>query len=211
MKKSCTYFDCTHPLIYLTESNDESNFRKKIAVTKEYKGNRKKQDKPAHYEAVRQYLKENYDTQVIKGYEADDALGINHTKNKDTTVIVTIDKDLVQIPGKHFNLDSLKYFEVDELEGARSLFTQVLQGDAADDVPGAPGLGKGRVKELLKDATSIRELYEITRSPYDPTTKLGQKHIPYWTEEKWLESCNLVFIFREKGETFEQWSRKYAN
>ena len=111
----------------------------------------------------------------------------------------------MQIPGKHFNLDSLQYFEVNELEGARSLFTQVLQGDTADDVPGAPGLGKGRVKELLKDATSIRELYEITRNPYDPDTNLGKKNIPYWTEEKWLESCNLVFIFREKGQTFTKW------
>jgi hypothetical protein len=61
--------------LFLT-SNDKSNFRFKIAKTKEYKGNRKNLVKPCHYGYIRDYLWKVWGAKVIYGQEADDALGI---------------------------------------------------------------------------------------------------------------------------------------
>src|SRR6056300_707703 len=55
--------------VYLTGSG---NFRYDIAKSHEYKGNRKKTDKPIHLPHVRQYLMDNHNAIMSNGEEADD-------------------------------------------------------------------------------------------------------------------------------------------
>src|SRR5512139_4038799 len=52
------------------------NFREKVAVTKPYKGNRDPLNKPVHYAAIKEYLVKHWNAEVVDGYEADDAMGI---------------------------------------------------------------------------------------------------------------------------------------
>ena len=83
--------------VYLTGSN---NFRREIAPS--YKANRP-DERPAHWEAVRQFLVTQHKAIICDGYEADDEMGIQQDKETLTTVICSIDKDLLQIPGRHYN------------------------------------------------------------------------------------------------------------
>ena len=62
--------------VYLT---GKGNFRKDIAVTAPYKGNRKDKEKPVHLEAIRQYLIDDWSAIVTEGEEADDLIAIDAT------------------------------------------------------------------------------------------------------------------------------------
>ena len=107
--------ESTHtPIIYLTGKN---NFREGIAKKKEYKGNRKEASKPFHYSNIKAYLLSKYNTVVVDGMEADDALcikqlGVERSYHNmllsgkeegcQRTIICSRDKDLRQCPGWHF-------------------------------------------------------------------------------------------------------------
>jgi len=58
--------------LYLT---GENNFREEVATILPYKGNRT-QDKPVHYQRIKEYLISKHHAEVIDGQEADDALSI---------------------------------------------------------------------------------------------------------------------------------------
>ena len=97
--------------LYLTDSS--SNFRMELATIKPYKGHRN-QEKPYHWNAIRQHLIDNWDAEVQYGIEADDRLGIEQCLEAFKrgiggdevpyagTVICSRDKDLNMIPGWHY-------------------------------------------------------------------------------------------------------------
>lgn len=89
-------------VIYVAD-DAKSNFRYKVAKTKPYKA--KRGSKPVHFGAIRKYLIDYWGAIVVRGAEVDDALGINQDKENGSTVIVSNDKDLMMIPGWHFDLD----------------------------------------------------------------------------------------------------------
>ena len=76
------------------------NYRYGIATRKSYKGNRDT-PKPVHSKALVEHLVKR-GAIVSAGEEADDMLGIAATSNPGS-VIASVDKDLLQIPGKHYD------------------------------------------------------------------------------------------------------------
>ena len=81
----------------------KGNFRDEIAVTAPYKGNRKDAEKPKHYKLIRDYLVYSWDAVIWEGMEADDAIAIEATELAGDGVIVSLDKDLDQVVGWHYN------------------------------------------------------------------------------------------------------------
>ena len=139
--------------LFLT-SDDHSNFRYDIAKTKPYKANRGK--KPVYYNELRGYLIVHWNAEVVRGQEADDAIGINmDVEFYQNPVIVSTDKDLDQIPGTHYNFKTGKLYEIEdgqslELSSNRRKLTgggyawfyaQMLMGDSTDNIPGISGCG----------------------------------------------------------------------
>lgn len=125
------------------------NFRYDIAVTKPYKGNRKK-EKEDWYIFWEPILKERMKTYWnfidVDKIEADDAcvIAANHYRGKFNKVtIASPDKDLYQAPDLHF-YDYVKGTEVFvEKATAEQIFaTSILTGDSADNIPGIDGVGK---------------------------------------------------------------------
>src|SRR5258706_13648506 len=82
--------------VFLT-SDDKSNYRYTVSGT--YKANRKN-PRPIYYGELREHLITFYHTTVVTGEEADDALGVAQTSE---TIICSIDKDLNQCPGRHYD------------------------------------------------------------------------------------------------------------
>lgn len=139
--------------MFITSPDIAPNFRDRLATIVPYKENRTKSIKPVHYKRIREILVKEWDAIEVGGQEADDQLAIEQISAFKTygsyehTVIASIDKDLLQIPGYHYNLNSRMETEVTEREGFRNFAKQLLTGDVTDNVPGLVKLLKIRGRE----------------------------------------------------------------
>lgn len=151
----------TSHAIYLSDSRD-ATFRAKL--NPEYKGNRKSA-KPIHYQLLKDYLINEYFAQVEVEQEADDALGIAQTKD---TIICSIDKDLLQVPGLHYNFVKEEHITISEEEGVLFFYLQLLMGDKADNVPGVTGIGIAKASNILQEYLGDDELtiFKVVQNEY---------------------------------------------
>jgi DNA polymerase-1 len=166
-------------IAYIGE-NSLMNFRKKLYP--DYKINRINQIKPAGIDEVSRYLQEYKGFNLISGIEADDAVSITaqHLKEQQKEyIIISNDKDLLQIEGRHYNPNLLflgPTIDVDYIghierlkngkvfsTGRYRLFSQVLQGDSSDNIKGLPGIGEVGAYKLLKSANITSDLSNIQK------------------------------------------------
>lgn len=135
--------------------SDRKNFRH--AILPSYKGNRKPSARPIMLDDLRAHYAEGegiYPAMLIKGLEADDVCGIlagTFQAQGYETVIVSGDKDLLQIPGLVLSRKgtSWVYSEVTEESGTRHHYFQTLRGDPVDGYTGLPGWGAVKANRLL--------------------------------------------------------------
>lgn len=165
--------------VYLTGSR---NFRRDIAPS--YKANRP-DARPEHWQAVRDFLIAEHKATMCNGYEADDAMGFTQDKSGGSTVICSIDKDLKQIPGKHYNFVKKEVAIVSPDEGLRFLYIQSLVGDRSDNIVGVEGIGPVKAERALKDLETELEWYEKCRELYndDERLHLNMKLLYIWQKE----------------------------
>lgn len=149
--------------IYLTGKN---NFRKQTATIKEYKGNRKNARYPIHLDDLKEYLLKNHPTSVSDGQEADDDLGIALTEAGDSGIVVSNDKDLLMVPGKHFVYTKDEKIVVTPEQGRRHFWTQVLTGDATDNIMGCPQIGPKKSEKALDGITDEQDYYDVVYGLY---------------------------------------------
>ena len=164
------------------------NFRYTVLET--YKHNRKDAVKPKLYEDLKDYLKENFLCKSEEWLEADDVLGILATKpNKRVEyVICSIDKDLEQIPGLHFNWDKDESVRrVTKLEADRVFWTQCLTGDPTDGFSGIPRVGIKTAEKIL-GATISPRWQDAVMDAY------MSKCLSY---EYFLQQCRMARILRD--------------
>lgn len=181
--------------VYLT-SQDHSNFR--FEVDANYKATRKA-DKPPHYLVLREYLGKCHRADMAFGCEADDLLGINQTKD---TIICSIDKDLRQVPGEHYNFVKDYRFRVTPTEGLYWFYTQMLTGDNADNIKGVARIGPVTAKLVLGSQYVINSKSSKRASKYylDRIVPLYKKQygVDFW--EKICQNGALLKIKQEENE-----------
>jgi len=126
--------------------SDKLNFRKEVYPS--YKGNRKTR-KPIAYKPFVDWIKARYPHYGLPKLEADDVMGIMSTQQPGEWIIVTIDKDLNQIPGKVYNWTKQELNEFSLEDADNFFYMQCLTGDTTDNYPGLKGLGPVGAKKLL--------------------------------------------------------------
>lgn len=155
----------TDYVIWLSDSL-QNNFR--FGLYPEYKSSRKDKPKPTHYEALFNHLIEAHNADIAWGEEGDDALGIDQDKVgyfKDThegeykTIICSIDKDLLQIPGLHYNWVKKEFRCITEQEGIYNFYIQLLVGDNTDDIPGCPKIGYKKAPKILEGCETEWDMF----------------------------------------------------
>ncbi|MDC3021935.1 DNA polymerase I [Pelagibacteraceae bacterium] len=172
-------FGFTNMLVKLIEdySNDKmivifdaarENFRNEIYP--EYKANRgdAPDDLIPQFPLIRDCVKSfNIPQLEIEGFEADDLIAtyVNLAeKDKIETIIVSSDKDLMQLVSKNVTmLDPMKnkkieIKDVEEKFGVQPdkvIFIQALTGDKVDNIPGAPGIGPKTASQLINEFNDI--------------------------------------------------------
>lgn len=184
-----TKTEATSYRAFLTGPN---NFRKQIYP--EYKANRT-QPKPKYLEDLRVYSLEKLNAELApEGLEADDALAINQTNE---TIICSLDKDLLQVPGKHFSWEINgkgwhrpdTFTDQTELEGLRLFFKQCVKGDPSDNVKGIPGIGEKGADKLLDKCRIEEQMFKAVRKAYDNDVEFIMNASVLWIlrslDDKW--------------------------
>lgn len=162
------------------------NFRTKLFP--DYKANRK-QDKPIHFEAMKNYLLDVWKAEVAVEEEADDMIGKNLN---DDSIAITIDKDILYgIVGNKFNFVKKSFFYTSQEEATKFFYKQLLMGDSVDNISGVPKIGEKRSLALLEGIETEEEMYQIVRRQY---FQAGM------TEEQLLLNGRLLKIRTKEGE-----------
>lgn len=159
-----------------------SSLRKKLFS--DYKANRDNKINPMFkwVNKVRKYLLDS-DFAIIKdGFEADDLIADRAKElGQNECIVISLDKDMNQIPGIHFNFYRKPSKEVDqfgnrikndykglsivsEKESEYNFWYQMLIGDTVDNVKGVKGIGPKKAEKALLESidyeTTVKEMYE---------------------------------------------------
>lgn len=222
------------PTLFFTGDN---NFRHELATVKEYKGNRKDEDKPFHLKNVQVVMQSMYPYVISKDAEADDELSIAQTED---TCLCSRDKDLKQCEGwgygwesglqperKLHHISELGYIEGEYEEGVsektgkpfKRFISKSLKGEGylwflaqlvtGDVVDNIPGLEKAGAK------AAYEALIEKTskQEGLDAVTALYKKKYGDSYEERLNEQARLLWMIRERDENGElvMWDLKENN
>lgn len=178
----------------------ENNFR--YRVYPEYKANRLTMDKPQFLAQCKDYLHIAYNAEISDGCEADDLLGIAQSKDIGNTIICSLDKDLRQVPGRHYSWQisgttakgakwtkDAELVNVTALEGLRSFYKQLITGDATDNLKGVRGAGK-KAATIIDVLDTEQEMFETVRDMYS-------------NDEEMLMNGQCLWIFRKENDRWE--------
>lgn len=196
----------------------KGNFREELATVAKYKGNRDQMEKPVHYQAVRDYLVASWGAYVIDGIEADDEVSIRawdeYRGNSNDYVVATIDKDLDQIPGWHYDYKKHVFYEVDELDGELFFYAQIISGDATDNIKGCYRIGISKAVKLVDEWFDLATRSDIDFREYIweqiiETYKENQEKFPdkhpegLSAEDEALENARLVYMQQKRDELWQ--------
>lgn len=136
------------------------------------------------------------------------------------TIICSRDKDVRQVPFWHYSwelsnqpaigpffVEPLGFLELQQKEDAKGkkkppklfgagekfFYAQLVMGDNVDNIGGLKGRGPAFAYNLLKDATSVQECYEL----------VAEKYVQAWPEDwktKMTEQAMLLYMVRELDE-----------
>ena len=174
----------------ITFSGSKGNFRKLLA--KKYKANRKKQELPPLLHPMHNYVKQQYDSIFGYGVETDDMVArywfkLSEQFGRNEVMIVSIDKDYKQFPCLIYNYH-WKHKEILDISEEQALFnfySQMIEGDTADNVNYFKGKGKRFAQKYFVDCETkyqyTRKLYELFKQNYKSKAR-----------EKYIECYNLL-------------------
>jgi 5'-3' exonuclease len=189
--------DITESTEYQNFLTGPNNFRYKLYPA--YKANRKDKPKPVHLQACRDYLTQYWSAVISDGNEADDLMGIAATNCDDMMgyVICSIDKDLKQIPGSHYNFVTKERVFVSPLDGLKSFYKQLILGDVSDNIPGYDGKARQKwPKFMMEYHNAIDEAHEEL-SMFEFVQGIYSEEVDIVTNGK------LLFIQRQVDQMWE--------
>jgi len=132
------------------------------------------------------------------GKEADDYIRIWAEESKfykKPYVIASIDKDLLCIPGKHWNIKKEVFMEMSEYDAMIHYYAQLLQGDSTDNIPGLKNVGPVKALKALEGCVNERHCQEVVVSMYI------EKHGDDW-KQYLLANGKLIHIQKAENDYF---------
>ncbi len=171
----------------------KNNFR--YQVYPEYKGHRRKKEedmtdeekaKAELLDQGREWLTSEWDAVSSEGAEADDYIAV--VQSQVPGIIVSIDKDMKQVPGQFYdNTKGLRY-EVNHDEAELLLHSQMLTGDSTDNIKGLTRVGPKTAEKMLKGVPTSG-LLDAVRKVWK------EKGGSNWEDD--LQVCtDLVYLWR---------------
>ena len=175
---------------YVVALTDKNNFRKDVLPS--YKDNRKQRRKPMVLNALRDYIMEKHNGIMWKNLEADDVMGIMATEPHPTEdrIIVSIDKDMRQIPAK-VSRDGETVEEIPQRLADYWFMIQTLAGDSTDGYNGLPNVGVKTAEKMIKQYTNVPllDLWKIVVGAYKSKG---------YSKKEALQQARVAHILRHK-------------
>lgn len=174
----------------------DNTFRCSVSFDKKYKGNRsyvenyenELQDK---LEVVK-YIRERYPSAMYDDLEADDLLSMLQDED---TFIYSNDKDLLQIPGMHWDIRKGVFIEQSKTDAFAFLMKQMLTGDNVDNITGLMSCGPVGADKLL---TNI----PVLQQPFKILSAYMRKHGAFQGIDCFVEAWNLLKLRDNRGDFF---------
>jgi 5'-3' exonuclease len=174
----------------------DNTFRCSVSFDKKYKGNRsyvenyenELQDK---IEVVK-YIRARYPSVKYNDLEADDLLCM---LQDESTFIYSNDKDLLQIPGIHWDIKKGVFLEVSNEDAMMFLMKQMLTGDTVDNISGLKGCGEVGATKLLTDVS-------VKNQPFTILMEYMKKHGAFNGIDSFVEAWNLLKLRGNRGDFF---------
>lgn len=168
------------------------NFR--LQYNPEYKANRKDLRRPEWLQQCREHLVLEWGATLSYNCEADDLLAIEQTKSPDDSIICTIDKDLLQVPGKHYNFVKQEFKTISPKEGMFNFYWQCIMGDKTDNIFGFDGLARQTIPKKLESLYeemqhaahmgTEMDVFDIVRAKYDDDDRLLMNGRCLWIQRE---------------------------
>jgi hypothetical protein len=181
--------------IYIALTDEKHNYREAIAVTTKYKGGRNA-PKPYYWRKIRDYFYTHDDVIVSVNEEADDVMSKALMKGHHVACC-TVDKDLKNTPGTHFNDKTGVEVKVLPLQAYRNFYIQMLTGDQIDNIKGCPGIGKTTAPRILKDCKSPEEFERVVGLCYASAKGVDDP------EARMIEMGRLLWMRRVDDEMWD--------
>lgn len=179
-----------------------TNFRKEIDPS--YKANRT-QPSPKWLHDCKEFLVTEWKAEVADNCEADDLLGIAQCKSEGT-VICSLDKDLLMIPGKHYRwaIDGTvvrdgiviskwhkdaEFLEITPDVGLNNFYISTLVGDVSDNVVGVDKVGPVKAKKALEGIDTEQGMFDRCRSLYND-------------DKRFLQNLKLLWIWQQEEDIY---------
>ncbi len=152
----------------------------------DYKANRDRKINPMYkwVNKVRKYLLDSNFAITQYGFEADDLIADRAKElGQNECIVISLDKDLIQIPGVHFNFYRKPSKELDKYgqriknpytglsivsdkQAEYNFWYQMLVGDVVDNVKGCKGIGPKKAEKILLESEnyeqSVKDVYKLT-------------------------------------------------
>jgi DNA polymerase I len=190
------------------------------AMDKNYKANRPPQ--PDEIRESMPYIKEmlgyfNIPSLQCDGFEADDIVGslAESARGQNVQVyMVTPDKDFMQLV--HDNIHMMKPlnngdgFQIIDRAGVEAFFgvppeqvvdVLTLIGDASDNIPGVPGVGKKTAPDLIREHGSLEALIQVA-----PTLKSKRVREGIAGNEQRIRLSREMIVIKTDMDDFRDWS-----
>ena len=185
MNKIIDHPECTTYEVFI---GGTGNFRYDVDPT--YKQDRDPMGKPLHLSAMKDYMVKKYGAHRCDGMEADDVVSIHIGYDLKNNCIVSVDKDLRNTPGWHFNPDKLTLDYITESEADLNFYRQLLMGDSTDGIVGIAGYGKAASTRILPVAMPPEDMCAVVWEHY----KLKGYDMDYFVQQG-----RLLWMLREEG------------
>ena len=142
--------------------------------------------------ALRDYIMKKHNGVMWKNLEADDVMGIMATEPHPTEdrIIVSIDKDMRQIPAK-VSRDGETVEDIPQRLADYWFMIQTLAGDSTDGYNGLPNVGVKTAEKMIKQYTNVPllDLWKIV---------VGAYKAKGFTKKEALQQARVAHILRHK-------------
>ena len=160
--KNWTPSGCTESIVAMSCPR-ESNYRRDFWPA--YKQHRDSFVKPDAMEYCLELIYENSDAVCVNRLEADDLIGM--MASREEAIGVTVDKDLRQVPGWHWNPDKEKEpIFISEEDGDRFFYQQWMSGDSTDNIWGLWRVGP-KIADKILDSHDREEWDNVILDRYE--------------------------------------------
>jgi hypothetical protein len=153
--------DCKNYVAFVKGKNTSKH---RYAIKHDYKGNRPKES-PSWWAFTKQYAIDGWKATEVDNIEVDDAVNITAWNTK-YPIVVSIDKDLLNLKGLNYNWKTKEFIPVTEDEESKHFWIDMIVGQPGDNIAGLPNKGKVFANKVFKDVTHTESFRNLTFQIY---------------------------------------------